>query len=147
MKFCLAFSPFLLCLDVEWIHTWLQSDSRSDRIRFHVVFHRFECVFQSLLFFGSDDTRMNAWLKHCSKSCGIDLIVVSHGRCAWKQRYARCATARAQGVLLDAAIILRQICALCNELTERVIIIIAIQVWSFDAGILRSLSLDCERAS
>ena len=64
-----------------------------------------------------------------SNSFGIDLIVVScNCRCAWTQRYARCATARAQGVLLDAAIILRQVCTLCNELTERVIIIIALEM-------------------
>ena len=78
MRFCLAFSPFLLCLDVEWIHTWLQSDSRSVRIRFHVVFHRFECVFQSLLFFGSDDTRMNAWLKVASERV---CLVIHIARC------------------------------------------------------------------
>ena len=36
----------------------------------------------------------------------ISLLSHAHGRCAWTLRYARCATARAQGVLPDAAIIL-----------------------------------------
>ena len=38
----------------------------------------------------------------------LELISLSHahGRCAWTPTYARCATARSQGVLLDAAIFL-----------------------------------------